>query len=248
MTTRPALALAALLAAAPAGWGAAGAAWAGEARAVVELFTSQGCSSSPAADKVIAGLAHQAGLIVLSLPVDYWDYLGWKDTLAQPGFSARQRAYASARGDRKVFTPQVVVNGATAVVGSDRAALEHTIALGSGLPVPVEAREVGNTVSVEIGPAQGSVSGPTSGTVWLLPVAREERVAVGGGENRGRTMTYVNVVRGFVRVGAWSGPKATFEVAGTIARPAGADSYVVLLQARGEGPGRVLGAAKGPGL
>jgi hypothetical protein len=244
MTTRPALALAALLAAAPLGAAGMDRAWAGEARAVVELFTSQGCSSSPAADKVIAGLAHQAGLIVLSLPVDYWDYLGWKDTLAQPGFGARQRAYALARGDRKVFTPQVVVNGATAVVGSDRSALEHTIAFGSGLPVPVEAREAGGAVAVEVGAAPGHAPG----TVWLLPVAREERVAVGGGENRGRTMTYVNVVRGFVRVGAWSGSKATYEVAAGAARPEGADSYVVLLQARGEGPGRVLGAAKGPGL
>ena len=235
MMKRPALALAALLAtAAPA--------FAGEARAVVELFTSQGCSASPAADRVIAGLAREPGLVVLSLPVDHWDYLGWKDTLAQPAFGARQRAYASARGDRKVFTPQVVVNGAAALVGSDRAALERTVALGAGLPVAVDLREGAGGVAVEVGPGGGA------GTVWLLPVAREERVAVEGGENRGRTMTYVNVVRGFVRVGPWSGARATYEVAGAVARPVGADSYVVLLQSRGEGPGRVLGAAKGPGL
>ena len=245
MTTRPALALAALLLA-PLGAGRVETARAGEARAVVELFTSQGCSSSPAADRVIAGLAHEPGLVVLSLPVDYWDYLGWKDTLAQPGFTARQRAYALARGDRRVFTPQVVVNGATALVGSDRAALAHTIALGSALPVAVDVRENGGTVAVEIGTAPSSAH--ASGTVWLLPIAREERVAVGGGENRGHTMTYVNVVRDLVRVGPWTGARTSFAVSGVVARPTGADSYVVLLQAEGDGPGRVLGAAKGPGL
>jgi hypothetical protein len=236
MIARAALALAALLA------GAAPAA-AGEAtRAVIELFTSQGCSSSPAADKVIAGLAREPGLVVLSLPVDYWDYLGWKDTLAQPGFGERQRGYASARGDRKVFTPQAVVNGASAVVGSDRSALEHKVSLGTGLPVVVDLEERAGTVVVDVGAGTGS------GNVWLLPVARERRVAVEGGENRGRTMTYVNVVRGFVRLGPWSGARAHYEVAGATARPGGADSYVVLVQARGDGPGRVLGAAKGPGL
>src|ERR687884_289212 len=88
-------------------------------QAVVELFTSQGCSSCPPADAMLGELARRPDVIALSLPVDYWDYLGWKDTLAQPAFSARQRAYAGARGDRQVYTPQVIVNGATPCVGSD---------------------------------------------------------------------------------------------------------------------------------
>src|ERR671917_179365 len=88
-------------------------------RAVVELFTSQGCSSCPPADRVLAELAREPDVIALSLPVDYWDYLGWKDTLASPAFSARQRAYSNARGDRQVFTPQMVVNGKVSCVGSD---------------------------------------------------------------------------------------------------------------------------------
>ncbi len=95
-------------------------AFAGEPRAVVELFTSQGCSSCPPADRLMGELAHDPSLVTLSLPVDYWDYLGWKDTLALHGHSNRQRAYADARGDREVYTPQVVINGVVHVLGSDK--------------------------------------------------------------------------------------------------------------------------------
>src|SRR5579862_784682 len=98
-------------------------------RAVVELFTSQGCSSCPPADKVIGELAKDPSVIALSMPIDYWDYLGWKDTLADARFSARQKAYSLMRGDRDVYTPQVVVNGSTHVVGSDRAGIEQAIGI-----------------------------------------------------------------------------------------------------------------------
>src|SRR4051812_44175949 len=99
-----------------------------EPRAVIELFTSQGCSSCPAADKLAGELARDPSLVVMSLPIDYWDYLGWKDTLALPGHSRRQKAYSKARGDREVYTPQVVVNGVMHVLGSDKDAIEHAIA------------------------------------------------------------------------------------------------------------------------
>src|ERR1700691_244630 len=98
-----------------------------EPRAVVELFTSQGCSSCPPADKVIGELAKDPSVIALSMPIDYWDYLGWKDTLADARFSARQKAYSQVRGDREVYTPQVVVNGSAHVIGSDRAGIERAI-------------------------------------------------------------------------------------------------------------------------
>ena len=101
------------------------AAQAGEPRAVLELFTSQGCSSCPAADRLLGDFASDPSLIPLSVPIDYWDYLGWKDTLASPADSARQRAYARVRGDRQVYTPQIVVNGAMHALGSDRAAIER---------------------------------------------------------------------------------------------------------------------------
>src|ERR1700738_4279274 len=94
-----------------------------QTRAVVELFTSQGCSSCPPADKLLGELALDPSLIAVSLPIDYWDYLGWKDPLADPRNSARQRAYSHTRGDREVYTPQVVVNGSTYALGSDKDAI-----------------------------------------------------------------------------------------------------------------------------
>src|SRR5277367_4557629 len=96
-------------------------------RAVVELFTSQGCSSCPPADKLMGELAKDPSIIALSMPIDYWDYLGWKDTLADARFSARQKAYSQVRGDRDVYTPQVVVNGSVHVIGSDLAGIESAI-------------------------------------------------------------------------------------------------------------------------
>src|SRR5258708_2768506 len=96
--------------------------------AVLELFTSQGCSSCPPADALLGKLARDPGLLALSLPVDYWDYIGWKDTLASPIFSARQTDYCRSRGDSGVYTPQIVVDGLAAAVGSDAAEIETAIA------------------------------------------------------------------------------------------------------------------------
>src|ERR1700730_800026 len=119
----------------------AGAAAAPEPRAIIELFTSQGCSSCPPADKLLAELRNDSSLLTLSLPVDYWDYLGWKDTLAMPGHTARQKAYSQARGDREVYTPQVVVNGVAQALGSDRGEIEKAVAQShanhSAFSVPV---------------------------------------------------------------------------------------------------------------
>src|SRR5262245_16170104 len=98
-----------------------------EPRAVIELFTSQGCSSCPAADKLLAEIARDPNIVAMTLAVDYWDYIGWKDTLAIAGHTTRQRAYAKVRGDRQVYTPQAVINGIAHVLGSDRAAIERTI-------------------------------------------------------------------------------------------------------------------------
>src|SRR3954449_2539705 len=96
-------------------------------RAVVELFTSQGCSACPPADKILGELAKDPNVIALSMPIDYWDYLGWKDTLADSRFSARQKAYSHTRGDRDLYTPQMIVNGSVQVIGSDRAAIDGAI-------------------------------------------------------------------------------------------------------------------------
>jgi hypothetical protein len=115
-----------------------------EPRAVVELFTSQGCSSCPPADKLLSQFVSDPSLIPISLPIDYWDYLGWKDTLADPRNSARQRAYSHVRGDREVYTPQVVVNGSVHALGSDKDAIEAAITLshknGMTLALPVTVK------------------------------------------------------------------------------------------------------------
>ncbi len=230
--------------------GLAGPAAAGSApKAVVELFTSQGCSSCPPADQYLVELAERPDLVALTLPVDYWDYLGWKDTLAQPAFTARQRAYASARNDKQVYTPQLVVNGLKPVVGSDRDKAESVIgkAVSYGArPVAVTLSEAGSTVTVEVA---ASPDASMAAEAWLLPVARLREVTIGRGENKDRTVTYANVVRGMVKLGDWSGAAARFEVPLDQARPAEADGYVVLVQRTIDAkPGAILGAAKGPGL
>jgi hypothetical protein len=218
-------------------------------RAVVELFTSQGCMSCPPADALLSELARRPDIVALSLPVDYWDYLGWKDTLAQPGFSRRQRAYAHLRGDGQVYTPQVIVNGTALCLGSDRAGIERSIGRADRppLPVAVTAAERDGKVIIEID-GQPDGSGMRPADLWVLPVLRARIVAIGRGENRGRTITYSNVVTGFVRVGEWRGGAGRFEIPLAEARGE-ADGYVVLLQAaQGSKPGPILGAAKGPGF
>jgi hypothetical protein len=214
---------------------------------VVELFTSQGCSSCPPADKLMAELAKDQSLLVLSLPVDYWDYLGWRDTLANPAFTARQRGYAAARGDRHVYTPQAVINGQVHAVGSQRAdidqAVRETGARSHTLQVLV-AVDRSDGLRVRVSAAQGL----PPGVVYLLSVTRSHTVKIGRGENTGRTVTYVNVVRSLKRLGDWTGAAVTFEVpAATL--PAEADGYVVLLQAGSERkPGAILGAVRSLGL
>src|SRR5689334_2395788 len=168
---------------------------AADPRAVVELFTSQGCSSCPPADRLMAEWARDPDIVALSLPVDYWDYLGWRDTLARHDFTLRQQSYSHLRGDRDVFTPQVVVNGTTQVIGSQRAAVDAAVrARPGGLPVRVGiADSMGNFI-VSAG------AGPSRGEIWLVPVKRAARVAIERGENSGASITYANVARGLRRI------------------------------------------------
>lgn len=219
-------------------------------RAVVELFTSQGCSNCPPADELLVEYSRQPDIVALSFPVNYWDYLGWKDTLAHADFTARQKDYAHARSDRQVFTPQVIVNGKKSCVGSDKAQIEKAIQMTlkgrSSLPVDVTVQEQNGTVVVslnEVGePAQREAE------VWVLPVLRSQTVPIERGENKGKTVTYANVVRGLNRIGEWRGGSARFEVPAETARRGG-DGYVVLLQTVHEDrPSVILGAAKSAGL
>jgi hypothetical protein len=224
--------------------GTAGATVKAEPQAVIELFTSQGCSSCPAADKLLSELKDDPNLITLSLPIDYWDYLGWKDTLATPGHTARQKAYSRMRGDREVYTPQVVVNGVAQALGSSREDIEKAVAdsraVAQPLSVPVELAQADNRVTVSL----PSKPGNEPGEVWLCPVSGAVPVGIGRGENRGRTITYTNVVRRWIKLGAWTGKSESFSVPLDTIKSAGVDFVAVILQGgSADKPGKVLGAS-----
>ena len=205
-----------------------------EPRAVIELFTSQGCSSCPAADKLIAEYARVPSVIALSLAVDYWDYLGWKDTLALAGHSNRQRAYAKARGDRQVYTPQAVIDGAVHALGSDKSAIERAIRQTrdqhAPLTLPVAMAVNGDSVTVTVPGAKDDKGQERQAEVWLCPVTRSVPVAIGRGENSGHTLTYTNVVRRWIKLGDWSGKAETYQVPLKDLQTGHIDSAVVIVQ------------------
>jgi hypothetical protein len=220
--------------------------FAGPPKAVLELFTSQGCSSCPKADKLAAELARDKDLVVLTFPVDYWDYLGWKDTLGAAAHSARQRAYAMVRGDRKVYTPQMVVNGRTQCKGSDRAeieaAIKHTSSDAALFAVPAVIAEANGQIEVAVPDGAARES-----EVWLVAVASERTVEIDAGENKSRTISYTNVVRQMTRLGAFTGKAVHFTVPRADAVPADADRYLVMVQdGSGSMPGVILGVAEAP--
>jgi hypothetical protein len=217
-----------------------------EPRAVVELFTSQGCSSCPPADKVIGELAKDPSVIALSMPIDYWDYLGWKDTLADARFSARQKAYSQMRGDRDVYTPQVVVNGSTHVIGSDREGIESAIGATKKadgvMSVPVTMTLSGKQITVSVAASEGPTA--THGEIWICSVSKAVPISIGRGENRGREITYHNVVRNLLKVGDWNGSPGSWTVPLENISREGVDAAVVYVQdGNRDKPGPMLGAA-----
>jgi hypothetical protein len=216
-------------------------------RAVVELFTSQGCSSCPPADKIMGELAKDPSIIALSMPIDYWDYLGWKDTLADARFSARQKAYSQMRGDRDVYTPQVVVNGTVHVIGSDREGIESAIgATGKAdgvMSVPVSMIQAGKQINVSVA-ASGKGPVMAHGEVWICSVSKAVPISIGRGENRGREITYYNVVRNLLKVGDWNGSAGSWTVPLENISRDGVDAAVVYVQdGNRDKPGPMLGAA-----
>lgn len=214
-------------------------------RAVVELFTSQGCSSCPPADQIIGELAKDPNVIALSMPIEYWDYLGWKDTLADSRFSARQKAYSQMRGDRDVYTPQVIVNGSANVIGSDRSAIESAIQNTQKpgvMSVPVTMTLSGKQINVSV--AAGKAATPAHGEVWICSVSKSVPISIGRGENRGREVTYYNVVRNILKVGDWNGSSGSWTVPLENISRDGVDAAVVYVQdGNREKPGPMLGAA-----
>lgn len=205
---------------------------------VVELFTSQGCSSCPPADKLLSELAEREDLIALSLHVDYWDYIGWKDPFGSPQNTERQRRYAEKLGLRYVYTPQIVIDGWLDVVGSRRSEVLASIEKAAERAKPVEVTflsQDGGRVIIPEGQA------PERGaTIWLAVYDDAYETNVERGENAGRTLRNSHVVRRIERLGTWTG--ARLEIPLNLDASATRDNYecaVILQEGRN---GRVLGA------
>ncbi|MDR9393040.1 DUF1223 domain-containing protein [Roseovarius sp. SYSU LYC5161] len=206
---------------------------AGEGAAVVvELFTSQGCSSCPPADAYLRDLAAREDVVALAFHVDYWDYIGWKDSFGDAAHTARQRAYARAAGRRMVYTPQMIVNGAADAVGNRAAEVDALIDAAADQPrgVTLDLTRRGDRVKV-VARANGDVSVPLS--VRLMRYRPEATVRIDRGENAGRTLDYVNIVHGLRMLEpAWR-PAEPFE---TLVPVTGPDPVAVIIQREGHGP------------
>ena len=212
-------------------------------KAVVELFTSQGCSSCPAADALLGQLAQRDDVIAISLSVDYWDYLGWKDTLANVKFSERQKAYAKVLGNGMVYTPQVVVNGSVHVNGADEhkiiTAIEKTEKTEAAR-VPVRLSYADGKLIVEVG-ATPDGKATKDATVWLAVMSPSVEVPITRGENKGKTVTYSNVLKDLMPIGTWNGKAMTVQLQRHSVVHDGANRCAVLVQQGRAGP--IVGAS-----
>jgi len=213
------------------------AARAADAPVVVELFTSQGCSSCPPADRLLGRLAERADVLPLAFHVSYWDHIGWTDTFASRETTERQYAYGRTLGHSGVYTPQAVIGGVEDAVGSDASDLEAAIVKARAAAGRVTVSFTGPRLSVGEGAAP-----PEGATVWLACYDRQHEVTVARGENGGRKLVYHNVVRHLLRLGDWRGAALDLPVDLAAERAAGRDACAALVQAGEVGP--VLGAAR----
>jgi hypothetical protein len=209
----------------------------GEVKGVVELFTSQGCSSCPPADKVFGDVIEQNGVIGLAWHVDYWDYLGWKDTFSSPAATERQRAYASGIGERGVYTPQIIINGDTVAKNSS---FRQSIAsaLSGSLPVSLDAKLADGSLVVTAGDGDGSAN------LVLVTYDSSQDVVIERGENAGETVAYRHAVQGVQTIGMWKGKSLTVELPGSEYAPKKGQGCAILLQkvSKGGALGSILGA------
>lgn len=204
---------------------------------IVELYTSQGCSSCPPADALLATLIDDPNVIPLALHVDYWDYIGWKDTFADAAFTARQRRYAAHIGNRTIYTPQVVINGHEMIVGSRASALHDGIKRSTQekSPVVLKVRRDGGRLFVQ---AESSKPLAENVSIQIVRYLPESEVAIKRGENAGRHITYHNIVRSWQSVGQWTG-KEPLDLQLDITGP---EPVVVILQ--NLGPGEIVAAQR----
>ncbi len=207
---------------------------------VVELFTSQGCNSCPPADAYLEDLAERDDVLALGYHVDYWDRLGWKDTLGDPAFTARQYGYAETLQRRGVYTPQAVIDGRQHLVGSNRPAIETALAQKATREAPMLSLDTGDgsTISISLSGADGS---DPSLHLTIVRYIEEAAVPIERGENAGKTIAYVNAVRSVKAMPLPDG-NATLNVP----RLQKGEGLAVLLQAYSPkgAPGPILAAAR----
>ena len=201
--------------------------------AVVELYTSQGCSSCPPADRVLGELSRMPNVIALAFHVDYWDNIGWRDHYSIQNAVERQHRYVEALGLRSAFTPQAVVDGRSSFVGSDKRGILEALADpgGEAVPVPVSLEVSHGVLTVNVPERQDR----KSYQVFVAAYLPQASTPVGRGENSGRTLQEFNIVRQFRSIGTWSGPAAVFRTS-VESFPADASRVAVLLQSDGQGP------------
>lgn len=213
-----------------------GAAAQGQPGVVVELYTSQGCSSCPPADDFMSQLADEPGVIALALHVDYWDYLGWADEFAQAQFTERQKAYARGAGKKMIYTPQMIVGGQDRMVGHKVDEVRAAIGRHASLPrdIRLTLTRDGDTIRIT---AESVPPSDRHLRVQLVRYLPERRVAIEKGENAGRIVTYRNIVTSWQGVGDWHA-LTPLDIA---APAAGDDPVVVILQE--EGPAEIVAAA-----
>jgi len=206
--------------------------------AVIELYTSQGCSSCPPADTLLGELARQPNVLALAFHVDYWNDLGWTDPYSLRDAVIRQSAYSKARGQASVYTPQVVVDGRDEYLGSDRSTIERAIAeVRTGVPVTLDVAD--RNVVIVLGGAQCLAPSDVLAVTFL----RKAVSRIGRGENSGRTLEEFNIVRSIRKIGKWSGEAVTFHVP-LSAIPRDATDFAVLVQLPDQA--QIIGAATRP--
>jgi hypothetical protein len=204
---------------------------------VVELYTSQGCSSCPPADEILAGLTDRDDVIPLALHVDYWDYIGWADTFADHAYTMRQRAYALAAGARSVYTPQMVVGGTDHIIGTHPKDLAAAISAHAGADSPVALKLAHDGGQLRI-TAKAAGGLPRAAMVQLVRYRPSASVQIERGENAGRTIAYSNIVESWASVAEWDGRAPL-----SIVQPLDGDlPAVVIIQEAG--PGRILAAER----
>ncbi len=213
-------------------------------KAVLELFTSQGCSSCPEADAMLDELGQRPDVIALAYHVDYWDYIGWQDTFGAKEHSKRQRDYAAAWGSSRIFTPQLVVNGDCGVVGNKRHKVDAALESATLIPLSVDLSDAGDdTIDVRI--AGKPDSGSAEAVVWLVTYIDRAEVEIERGENEGKSIAYTHIVTGRQVLGRWDpveGATLQLKLAEVLTGPS--DGAAILVQQdKGGLPGPILGAA-----